>query len=214
MPRFEKLRLQRDERLAFLQGFLRRPQQVGSVIPSSRFLERRIVGLADLRHAKLAVELGPGTGGTTRALLAALPLDAKLLCIEIDANFAALLREETDPRLVVHHGSAEQLPEILAAHGLGAPNAVISGIPFSTIPPEVGTRIIQSIRSALAPRGCFVAYQVRGVVAELARPLLGPPDVTVELLNIPPVRLFRWHADGTRTPRASARRSPAASLRA
>ena len=214
MPKFEKLRLQRDERLVFLQGFLRRPQQVGSVIPSSRFLERRIVALADLRHAKLAVELGPGTGGTTRALLAALPADAKLLCVEIDANFAALLRAEADPRLIVHHGSAEQLPEILAQHGLGAPQAVISGIPFSTIPPDVGTRIIQSIRAALAPEGCFVAYQVRGVVAELARPLLGPPDVTVELLNIPPVRLFRWHADGARAARAVSRRFAPKSLRA
>lgn len=209
MSSFEKLRLQRDERLAFLQGFLRRPQRVGSVIPSSRFLERRLVALADLKHATLAVELGPGTGGTTRALLAALPPDARLLCIEIEADFAALLRETPDPRLLVHHGSAEDLPEILAEHGLGAPNAVISGIPFSTIPPEVGTRIIQSIRAALAPGGCFVAYQIRGVVAELARPVLGEPDVTVELRNIPPARLFRWHVDGARAPRASGRRSAA-----
>jgi phospholipid N-methyltransferase len=134
----DKLRLQPDERLAFLQGFLRRPQQVGSVIPSSRFLERRLVALADVKHANLVVELGPGTGGTTRALLAALPADARLLCIELDTDFAALLKRESDPRLIVHHGSAEQLAEVLAAYQLDAPDAVISGIPFSTIPPAVG----------------------------------------------------------------------------
>ncbi len=207
MP-FDSLRLQRDERLAFLQGFLRRPQQVGSVIPSSRFLERRLVGLADVRGARIAVELGPGTGGTTRALLAALPPGAKLLCIEIDPKFAALLRREEDARLVVHQGSAEDLPAILAQHGLAAPDVVISGIPFSTIPPAVGGRIIESIRAALAPGGRFVAYQVRGRVAELARPILGRPDVTVELRNLPPVRVYRWHvsvrADGAR---AEARRA-------
>ena len=192
----DKLRLQPDERLAFLQGFLRRPQQVGSVIPSSRFLERRLVALADVKLAKLVVELGPGTGGTTRALL------------------AALLKRESDPRLIVHHGSAEQLAEVLAAYQLDAPDAVISGIPFSTIPPAVGARIIESIRAALAPSGCFVAYQVRGTVAELARPVLGAPDVTIELLNIPPVRVFRWHAGGARQRRASAQSAAQHSHRA
>jgi phosphatidylethanolamine/phosphatidyl-N-methylethanolamine N-methyltransferase len=199
-----KRNLLRDEHIAFLQGFLRRPQQVASVVPSSRFLERRLVSLADIRGAQLVVELGPGTGGTTRALLAALPANAKLLCIELDPDFAALLARETDPRLIVHHGSAEDLEEVLAAHRLAAPDAVISGIPFSIIPPAVGVRIIEGIRRALAPGGRFLAYQVRGTVAELAKPVLGEPDTTLELRNIPPVRVFRWHVGGARTAQASA----------
>ncbi len=202
-----KPKLLRDEHLAFLQGFLRRPQQVASVVPSSRFLERRLVSLAGIEHASLVVELGPGTGGTTRALLAALPTHAKLLCIELDPDFAALLMREPDPRLIVHQGSAEQLAEILAAYGLGSPDVVISGIPFSIIPAAVGVRILESIRGALAPGGSFLAYQVRGTVAELAKPLLGEPDTTLELLNIPPVRVFRWHVGAQRAKPASA--SPA-----
>jgi phospholipid N-methyltransferase len=192
LPRIEAKRLLRDERIAFLQGFLRRPGQVASVVPSSRFLERRLVSLADVKRAQLVVELGPGTGGTTRAILAALPADAKLLCIELDPDFARLLKRESDPRLIVHEGSAEDLPEILAAYGLAAPDVVISGIPFSVIPAAIGTRIVESIRAALAPGGWFVAYQVRGAVADRATPLLGEPDVTLELLNIPPLRVFRW----------------------
>ena len=53
----------------FLQEFVRHPRQVASVVPSSRFLERRIVEAAGIRSAKVVVELGPGTGGTTRAIL-------------------------------------------------------------------------------------------------------------------------------------------------
>jgi phosphatidylethanolamine/phosphatidyl-N-methylethanolamine N-methyltransferase len=194
----------RDERLAFLQGFLRRPQQVASVVPSSRFLERRLVSLAGIERASLVVELSPGTGGTTRALLAALPPHAKLLCIELDPDFAALLMRESDPRLIVHQGSAEQLEEILAGYGLAAPDVVISGIPFSIIPPAVGARIIESIRASLAPGGCFLAYQVRGTVAEIAKPLLGEPDTKLELLNLPPVRVFRWRVGTPRQKPASA----------
>jgi phospholipid N-methyltransferase len=209
-----KRNLLRDEHIAFLHGFLRRPQQVASVVPSSRFLERRLVSLADVRTARLVVELGPGTGGTTRALLAALPPHAKLLCIELDPQFAALLARETDPRLVVHHGSAEHLEAILASHGLGAPDVVISGIPFSIIPSAIGRRIIESIQRALALGGWFLAYQVRGAVAELAKPVLGAPETTLELRNIPPVRVFRWRVAAAHAPAAEAGRERQAPLRA
>ena len=66
MPSIDKLRPQPDDRLAFFHGFLKKPGQVGSIIPSSRFLERRIVRAAGIQRARLVVELGPGTGGTTR----------------------------------------------------------------------------------------------------------------------------------------------------
>jgi phospholipid N-methyltransferase len=191
MP-LDNLRPQPDERLAFLQGFLRKPQQVGSVIPSSRFLERKVVDLAGVSKARLVIELGPGTGGTTRALLRALPADAKLLAIEIDPRFAAILRENPDPRLIVYEGSAEDLAKVLDEHGLGAPDVVVSGIPFSTMPPALGRRIASSIFAVLPLGGRFVAYQVRDRVHAVARPFFGRARVEVELRNIPPMRIYSW----------------------
>ncbi|MGB7182994.1 MAG: rRNA adenine N-6-methyltransferase family protein, partial [Burkholderiaceae bacterium] len=102
-----------DEILAFVRGFLRDPAGVGSVIPSSRFMERRIVGMADVANAKVVVELGPGTGGTTRALLAAMPADSKLVCIEIDQSFVDMTMKIDDPRLIVHKGSAEHIVDVV-----------------------------------------------------------------------------------------------------
>jgi phospholipid N-methyltransferase len=198
MPPIDRLRPQPDARLAFLQGFLRKPQQVGSVIPSSRFLERRLVVLSGARQARLVVELGPGTGGTTRALLRALPADAKLLAIELEPRFAAILREMNDPRLIVFEGSAEQIGEALRAHGLGAPDLVISGIPFSTMDAALGRRIARAIHAALAPNGRFVAYQVRGKVHDVAKPFFGRAEIDVELRNIPPMRIYRWHKSEAR----------------
>lgn len=192
MFRFEALRPQQDDRLAFLKGFLRQPKGVGSVIPSSRFLERKMVRMAGVSQAESVIELGPGTGGTTRAILAAMPETATLLAIELDPAFADHVRNIDDRRLIVHQGSAEHLAELIAAHRLRAPNAILSGIPFSTMPEDVGTRIIEAIRDVLAPGGCFVAYQFRGAVAERARPILGEPDVSPEFLNIPPMRVYRW----------------------
>lgn len=192
MFRFEALRPQQDDRLAFLKGFLRQPRDVGSVIPSSRFLERKMVRMAGVAQAQSVIELGPGTGGTTRAILAAMPESATLLAIELDPAFADHIREIDDRRLIVHQGSAEQLAEVIVAHRLRPPDAILSGIPFSTMPHEVGTRIIEAIRDVLAPGGRFVAYQFRAAVAERAKPILGEPEVSAEFLNIPPMRVYRW----------------------
>jgi phospholipid N-methyltransferase len=210
----ERIRFQPDQRLAFLQGFLRRPGQVASVIPSSRFLERRVVVLSRAARARLVVELGPGTGGTTRALLRALPPTSTLLAIEIEPRFAELLRCTPDPRLLVEIGSAERLAGMLAARGLASPDAIVSGIPFSRLDRAVGRRILESIRAALAPGGRFVAYQVRDRVQKLAEPLFGASRVEVELRNLPPLRVYAWRKPGPsgsrRLERPGATRAPLA----
>lgn len=192
MLRLEALLPQHDDRLAFFKGFLRGPRDVGSVIPSSRFLERRMIRMAGVSTADSVIELGPGTGGTTHAILDAMPADSTLLAVELDALFADLVRGFDDKRLIVHHGSAENLRELIHTHRLKPPRAILSGIPFSTMPVDVGTRIIEAIRDVLAPGGCFVAYQFRGAVAERARPILGEPEVEAEWINVPPMRCYRW----------------------
>jgi phosphatidylethanolamine/phosphatidyl-N-methylethanolamine N-methyltransferase len=192
LAQLDRFKLQPDERLKFLQGFLRRPQQVGSVIPSSRYLERRVIERAGVQNAQMVVELGPGTGGTTRAILRALPKTGKLLCIELNPDFVRVLQRNPDPRLIVHEGGAQDLEEILESHGLPAPDTVISGIPFSTMSTALGRSIVETVRRVLAPGGRFVAYQVRGRVGDLGRAVFGPARVGLELRNLPPMRVYRW----------------------
>ena len=196
LKNLQRLRLQPDRRLAFLQGFLKNPHIVGSVIPSSRFLERRLTEGAGIERANLVVELGPGTGGTTRAIMRALPKNSKLLAIEIDPRFASLLRSEADPRLIVYRGCAENLSKALTSNNLPQPDVIVSGIPFSTMPLALGKRIINAVWSCLAPGGRFIAYQFRDKVAILGRELLGDPHVEVEFLNVPPMRFYRWDKQG------------------
>ncbi len=181
----------------FLRGFLRNPARVGSVAPSSPKLEQRLVRSADIAHARTVVELGPGTGGTTAALLAAMPHGARLLAIELDPTFHAHLRETlADPRLLLEHASAEQLADLLAARHLEPPDAIVSGIPFSTMPAQVSERIAALVAQVLRPGGRFVAYQVRAHVAHFMAPHFGPPQTNWEMLNIPPVRVFTWQKPG------------------
>jgi len=192
MDELSRFRPQPDHRLQFLQGFLTRPKEVGSIIPSSRFLERRVVRVADVREARTIVELGPGTGGTTRAILKAMAAPARLLAIEINARFAQLLGRIPDRRLTVHEGSAAEIAEALSAHGLPPADAILSGIPFSTMPRDQGLDILRSVHDSLAPGGVFVAYQVRDRVEDLGRHVFGDAQVQTVMLNVPPMRVYRW----------------------
>lgn len=193
LPEANPLIRQPDHPIAFLRGFLERPKEVGSIIPSSRWMERRITRTADIANANLVIELGPGTGGTTKALLKAMAPGARLLAIEINPRFCDLLRESIDdPRLIVHEGSAAEIPEALVKHDLDAPDVVLSGIPFSTMPQELGLSILRSVRKSLKPGGRFVAYQFRDVVHTLGKRVFGPASVQIELFNMPPMRVYRW----------------------
>ena len=194
--RLRSLRPTLNGHLLFLRGFLKHPREVASVVPSSRFVEQRIVKLAGVGSATSIVELGPGTGGTTRAILRAMPKDARLLSFEINPVFYGLLGRIQDPRFTVHLGSAEELRETLARYSMPAPQAIISGIPFSTMSRAMAHRVLEGITDMLPTGGRFVAYQVRDHVHRLCRPYLGPARVEVELLNIPPLRVFMWEKNG------------------
>ena len=182
---------------AFLRGFVRHPARVGSIVPSSRWLEQRLVRRARISEARTVVEFGPGTGGTTAALLQAMVPTAQLLAIELDGDFYQHLRSAIpDARFHVELGSAEQLADFLAARRMPAPDVIVSGIPFSTMPPEVSDRVAATIARVLRPGGRFVAYQIRAHVAGFVSPYLGQPHQCWEVVNVPPVRVFTWVKPG------------------
>ena len=192
LSRLDRARPTLKGKLAFFLGFLRHPGRVGALLPSSRFVERRLAAVGEADRARTVVELGPGTGGTTRALLEAMPSDGRLLAIELDDDFVAMLQAQADPRLRVYHGGAEHLGVAIAEHDLGLLDLVVSGIPFSNMPRDRAEQIIRTIWASLAPGGRFVAYQYRGEVARIAEGMLGPPQRQVEYRNLPPVRIYRW----------------------
>lgn len=179
-------------RLVFIQEFLKHPLQIASIIPSSRFLERRIVEVAGAAAADVIIELGPGIGGITRAILRVMPSHAKLLSIEINLHFHTLVSRIDDDRLIAHLGSASEIRDITSQYGLKPPNTIVSGIPFSTMSRSVGSKVLEAVASLLPPNGRFVAYQLNNQVATLCRPFLGSEQTSTEFLNIPPMRIFQW----------------------
>lgn len=145
------------EHAHFLSAFLRDPFTTGAVAPSSRWLAARMVREAQLAGAQTVVELGPGTGAITRAIVRELEREALLVAVEFNPVFAAALARRF-PRSRVLNASAERLPELLAEQGRSSADCILSSLPFAAFPRAQQERLLDAVARSLAPGGRFVTY--------------------------------------------------------
>ena len=175
--RFARRHDRRSEspRWQFLRGFLKNPVMVGSIIPSSRVLIEKMLAPVDWDNTRLFVEYGPGVGTFTRPILDRLGPDATLVTIDTNPDFTRYLKESIDdPRLVAVTGSAADVDKILADRGLGDADYVVSGLPFSTLPPGVGDDIAEATAKGDPPRRRLPGLSVQSQGPRLHRAAFRP----------------------------------------
>jgi phospholipid N-methyltransferase len=207
-----------EQILLFGRNFVKHPRMLGSLIPSSRFLVHRVLRQVDWARAGTIVEYGPGVGTLTGEILRRLRPDASLVTIEMNRDFVHYLRRTvSDRRLHVVEGSAADVQAILAERRLPHSDYVISGIPYSTMPPDVRERILRATHDVLHRDGAFLVYQFTRAVLPYLRETFALVDQEFEPRNIMPARLFfcRRHPDrrGAARQRGSRKRARAASDR-
>ena len=178
-------------RWQFLRGFIKHPVMVGSIIPSSDRLIAKMLAPVDWGATKLFVEYGPGVGTFTRPILDALGPDARLIAIDTNAEFIDFLRADIDdPRLIAVAGSAADVEKIVAAHGFAHADYVLSGLPFSTLPPGVGEAIGAATGRVIRNGGAFLVYQFSPKVRDFIAPFFERIERGFEWVNVPPATLF------------------------
>lgn len=180
----------------FLRGFIKNPVMVGSIIPSSKVLIEKMLRPVDWENTKLFVEYGPGVGTFTRPVLDLMGPDAKLVTIDTNPDFTRYLRESIDDqRLIPVTGSAADVEKILADRGLGSADYVLSGLPFSTLPPGVGDAIAEATSKVIRPGGAFLVYQFSPKVNDFIKPHFERIERGFEWVNVPPATLFWAYKD-------------------
>ncbi len=196
---FEEARRERSARrvagggplIQFLRGFIKHPVMVGSVIPSSKALIDKMLEPVNWETTRLFVEYGPGVGTFTEHILQRLPADATLIAIDTNADFTDYLsRKFRDSRLVAVTGSAADVRAMMADAGHQQADYILSGLPFSTLPPGIGPRIAAETAAALRPGGAFLVYQFSPKVRDFIAPYFDRIDKGMEWKNIPPAQLF------------------------
>jgi phospholipid N-methyltransferase len=175
----------------FFRGFLKHPVMVGSVIPSSDRLINKMLGPVDWANTKVFVEYGPGVGTFCQPILDRMAPDAQLIAIDTNPDFISYLQDGIrDSRFSAVHGSAADVVEIVREHGHDAADYVLSGLPFSTLPPGVGAAIAAATREVIRPGGAFLVYQFSPKVRDFIAPHFEQIDHDMEWWNVPPAQLY------------------------
>lgn len=176
----------------FLRGFIEHPAMVASVVPSSQATIEAMLAKVDWSRCRLFVEYGPGVGTFTTRILEYLPPDGRLLAIDTNPRFVDFLKKTIDdPRLEVALGSAEDVESLVRAAGHSRADYVISGLPFSSLPPETAGRIVAATYAVLRDGGAFMTYQFRPTAKELTQARFERVDTGLALFNVPPC-ILAW----------------------
>ena len=140
-----------------LKRFLKNPGRIGAVVPSGTALCRMMLSDLDLEHAAAVAELGPGTGVFTREIMNHIGGETRFFAVELDPVIYGELRRKM-PEAVIYNESAEHLDALCREHGIGALDAVVSGLPWAVFPAVLQENILRAVLRALKPGGRFSTF--------------------------------------------------------
>ncbi len=182
--------LRLDDEVRFLRSWIEKPLRMGAVMPSGKVLARTMAQYVDVDSSAPVVELGPGTGAITNALIEHGIDQKRLVLVEYNPGFCALLRDRY-PQARVVQGDAYALRDSLG-DVLDAPaSAVVSGLPLVTQPMLKRLKLIRDAFLALAPGAPFVQFTY-SVAPPIPKSLPGVSTEASERIwmNLPPARVW------------------------
>jgi len=179
----------------FFRRWLRNPLRTASVTPSGAALARLMARQVDPAQPGPVLELGPGTGAITAAILARGVPPERLVAIERDEVFHHLLLRRF-PGITLIQGEAENLRAELAVLGIDRLSAVVSGLPMLSMTKRQQHRILEQAFSLLGEGGGFVQFTY-GPDSPLPRRRLAGWGLGVDpagraWLNLPPATVWRF----------------------
>ena len=190
LVRAEKKPLRLDDEMQFIRSWIEKPISTGAVMPSGKALARTMASYVDPASSGPVIELGPGTGPVTEALVAHGVDPARLVLVEFNPTFCRLLRTRY-PAATVVQGDAYRLRRLLETYVREPAAAVVSGLPLVTKPLRTRLRLIADAMALLAPSAPFVQFTY-AMLPPIPKALAGIKAEASELIwmNLPPARVW------------------------
>jgi phosphatidylethanolamine/phosphatidyl-N-methylethanolamine N-methyltransferase len=188
---FERKRgIRLDDEVRFIRSWLERPLTVGAVTPSGKILARTMARYVDPDSDGPVVEVGPGTGPVTEALVQAGVAPSRLVLVEFNPTFCRILRSRY-PDATLVQGDAYSMRRLLETLLLQPAAAVVSGLPLVTKPIKMRLRLIRDAFDLMLPGAPFVQFTY-SVGSPLPRRLSGFSAEASERIwmNLPPARVW------------------------
>jgi len=182
----------RGDRWRFFKAWRANPLQIAALVPSGAALARIVTSELSPETGRV-LELGPGTGVFTRAILARGISEADLTLVEYEEAFANLLTERFPEAIVLQMSAASLMGDPrFQQSGFGA---VISGLPLLSMSSRTVLKILKGSFAALKDDGAFFQFTY-GPVCPVPRRLLDrlglkATPIGGTFANIPPARVYR-----------------------
>jgi phosphatidylethanolamine/phosphatidyl-N-methylethanolamine N-methyltransferase len=188
--RVEKKSLRFDDEVRFIRSWIEKPLSTGAVMPSGRALARTMAQYVDVESTGPVIELGPGTGPVTEALIERGVDPERLVLVEYNRDFCRLLRSRF-PRSTVVQGNAYTLRRALGDVLAAPAAAIVSGLPLMTKPMMTRLRLISDAFAVMGPNCPFVQFTY-AVMPPIPTDYNGVSAEASELvwLNLPPARVW------------------------
>ena len=184
-----------DDELKFFRGWIDKPKAVGSIVPTSSITARKMASVVNPKSGLPVLEVGPGTGVITRAILAQGVKPENLYTVEYSPDFVRHLRR-LYPDINVIEGDAFNLDATLGDKSGLTFDSVISGVPLLNFPVAQRIAYIESLLDRI-PKGRPVVQLTYGPLSPIPP---GRGDYTVEhfhfvIRNIPPTQLWIYRRE-------------------
>lgn len=187
-----RVRCHYSEDIKFLKGWATKPLTTGAISPSGRALARAMAAAVDPAWEGTVVELGPGTGAVTAALLERGVAPQRLLAVEYNPDFAEHIRGRF-PGVGVTVGDAYQFIDVLSRLGVDKVAAVVSSLPLFTQPPLRRHHLIEQAMIALEPGRPFIQFSYALVPPVPAEDGCWTLDTSGWIVrNLPPARVWTY----------------------
>lgn len=191
----EKNGIRLDDEVHFIRSWIEKPLAIGAVTPSGRALARTMAGYIDPLRPGPIVELGPGTGPVTEALVAQGIEPSRLVLIEFNPTFCRLLRTRY-PGATVVQGDAYNLRRLLAGLLKQPAAGVVSGLPLFTKPLRMRLRLLFEAFALMSPGAPFVQFTYNAVPPIPKRLDRVSAQASERVwMNIPPARVWVYRRD-------------------
>ncbi|MGX6592114.1 class I SAM-dependent methyltransferase [Cetobacterium ceti] len=177
--------------LLFIKEFIKHFKETGAILPSSRFLARKMIDEITFDKKNVIVELGPGTGVFTKEILKRKGKTDILIVIELNELFFNNLKKELpsdDKNIILINGSASNLSDILNKLKIKKVDYIISGLPFLNFETNERKIIFDEIKKVL--NGKFILFQYTKKVKKEIEKYFIIEETKKVPFNIPPANVF------------------------
>lgn len=191
-----KKSLRIDDEVRFIRSWIEKPLSTGAVMPSGKLLARKMARYVDKDAPGPIIELGPGTGPITEAMVERGIDPARLVLVEFNPAFCRLLRARY-PTATVVQGDAYRLKRLLGSLVQEPASAVVSGLPLFTKPLRTRLRLINEAFQLLNPGAPFIQFTY-AVISPIPRSLPGVHSESSERIwmNLPPAQVWVYRKGG------------------